>query len=75
VRQVAVPWGRSAYQQVLDMGGAAFDRLELVLGCSIDETFMHEPLGARRFGTEWAPALWRGGAQRREEHSQGGENR
>jgi hypothetical protein len=27
------------YQQVLDLGGAAPEQLELVLGCTVDEAF------------------------------------
>ena len=27
------------YQQVLDMGGGAFDRLENIVGCDLDEAF------------------------------------
>lgn len=43
------------YQQVLDMGGAAVEHLEEVLGCTIHEAFMTYS-GRESLGTQWAPA-------------------
>ena len=40
------------YQQVLDMGGAAVEQLEGVLGCTIQEAFVTY---SWRLGTQWAP--------------------
>ena len=43
------------YHQVLDMGGAAVEHLEEVLGCTIHEAFMAYS-GRESLGTQWAPA-------------------
>jgi integrase len=42
------------YQQVLDMGGAAVERLEGVLGCTIQEAFVTYT-GREGLGTQWTP--------------------
>jgi hypothetical protein len=42
------------YQQVLDMGGAAVEQLEGVLGCTIQEAFMTYS-GREGFGTQLTP--------------------
>ena len=42
------------YQQVLDMGGAAVEQLEGVLGCTIQEAFVTYS-GRDGLGTQWAP--------------------
>lgn len=42
------------YQQVLDMGGAAVEQLEGVLGCTIQEAFVTYS-GREGLGTQWAP--------------------
>jgi hypothetical protein len=42
------------YQQVLDMGGAAVEQLEGVLGCTIQEAFVTYA-GREGFGTQLAP--------------------
>jgi Phage integrase family len=42
------------YQQVLDMGGAAVEQLEGVLGCTIQEAFVTYA-GREGLGTQWAP--------------------
>ena len=42
------------YQQVLDMGGEAVERLEKVLGCTIKEAFVTYS-GREGLGTQWTP--------------------
>ena len=42
------------YQQVLDMGGAAVETLEGVLGCTIQEALATYS-GREGLGTQWAP--------------------
>ena len=42
------------YQQVLDMGGAAVEQLEGVLGCTIQEAFMTYS-GREGSGTQLTP--------------------
>ena len=48
------------YQQVLDLGGAAPEQLELVLGCTVDEAFWllsgREPRTPGRLGARAAAA-------------------
>jgi hypothetical protein len=40
------------YQQVLDMGGAAVETLEKVLGCTLDEALMSYS-GRGGLGSQW----------------------
>ena len=42
------------YQQVLDMGGAAVEQLEGVLGCTIQEAFVTY-IGREGLGIQWTP--------------------
>ena len=44
------------YQQVLDMGGAAVEQLEGVLGCTIQEAFVTY-CDREGLGTQWTPGL------------------